>query len=70
MKKVIMIILSIILSIISVSGLFGCSKSNNEPYVVNTFDETSEELIDAYRGLSSNMSDYFKVEDAVIVGIS
>ncbi|MBU3875431.1 immunogenic protein [Faecalicatena sp. AGMB00832] len=128
MKKVM-----IILSIICVSGLFGCSKSKNEPYVVNTFEETSEELINAYpedskviittkyyemsdgtwktdeytykyklevtgrlrnaardstfvilsnienitfeqawkaSGLSSSMSDYFKVEDAVIVGIS
>lgn len=129
MKKAIMIILSII----CVSGLFGCSKSKTEPCVVNTFEETSEELIDAYSenskviittkyyemsdgtwktdehtykyrlevtgrlrnaardstfvilsnienitfeqawkasGLSSSMSDYFKAEDAVIVGIS
>lgn len=44
MKKAIMIILSII----CVSGLFGCSKSKTEPCVVNTFEETSEELIDAY----------------------
>lgn len=129
MKRAIMIILSII----CVSGLFGCSISKTEPYVVNTFDVTSEELIDAYSenskviittkyyemsdgtwktdehtykyklevtgrsrdaardstfvilsntdnitfeqawkasGLSSNMNDYFKVEDAVIVGIS
>lgn len=129
MKKAIMIILSII----CLSGLFGCSKSKNEPYVVHTYEETSEELFENYlenskviittkyyemsdgiwktdehaykyklevtgksrnaardstfvilsntdnitfeqawkaSGLSSNMNDYFKVEDTVIVGIS
>lgn len=112
--------------------MFGCSPSNAEPYVVNTYEETSADLVEEYienskivtmvtyyemsdgtwktdnytyqykleltgrnraavkdstyiilsntdditfeqawkaSGLSSNMADYFKEEDAVIVGI-
>lgn len=112
--------------------MFGCSKSKAEPYVVNTYEETSADLVEEYienskivtmvtyyemsdgtwktdnhtyqykleltgrnraavkdstyiilsntdditfeqawkaSGLSSNMADYFKEEDAVIVGI-
>ncbi len=54
-------------------NLLGCS--GKEPSVVKLYEETDSELVITFEqawkasGFSSNMDDYFKVEDATLVAM-